>query len=71
MSSGVSASPSSLESRPPSPAAITQLWGDGSGLGAGAGGTGLEVPVVEPGTLGMCAFASRSFSVDRGRPFGQ
>lgn len=47
-------SPSSLESRPPSPAAATQLWGDGSGLEAwavtGAGGRGLEV--VEPGTLG-------------------
>lgn len=55
MSSGVSASPSSLESRPPSPAAATKLWGDGSGLGAGAGagagGRGLEVEVVEPGTL--------------------
>lgn len=54
-SSGVSASPSSLESRPPSPAAATQLCGDGSGLGAEAGagarGRGLEVEVVEPGTL--------------------
>lgn len=79
MSSGVSASPSSLESRALSPAAAAQLWGDGSGLGAGAGAGGrgveveveVEVEVAEPGTLGMCAFASRSFSVDRGRPFGQ
>ena len=57
MSSAVSASPSSLESRPPSPAAVTQMWGDGSGFGAGAvagagaGVRGLEVEVVEPGTL--------------------
>lgn len=56
MSSAVSASPSSLESRLPSPA-VNQLWGDGSGfeagaeVGAGAGGRGLEVEVVEPGTL--------------------
>ncbi len=54
-SSGVSASPSSLESRPLSPAAVTQLLGDGSGLrvwaGAGAEGKGLEVEVVEPGAL--------------------
>lgn len=51
MSSGVSASPSSLESRALSPAAATQLWGDGSrlgagaGAGAGAGGRGVEVEV--------------------------
>ena len=53
MSSGVSASPSSLESRPQSPAAATQLCGDASGLGAEArgGGRGLEMEVVEPGTL--------------------
>lgn len=75
MSSGLSVSPSSLESRPPSPAGLSQLWGDGSGLeagpGADTGGRGLEAEVADPGTLGMCAFASRSFSVDMGRPLGQ
>lgn len=76
MSSGVSASPSSLESRPSSPAVVTQLWGDGSELetraGAAAGNRGAEVDADEPpGTLGMCALASRSFSVDSSRPLGQ
>lgn len=55
MSSGVSASPSSLEKRPPSP----QLRGEdsgfgfegGAGAGAGAGATALEVEVLETGTL--------------------
>lgn len=76
MSSGDSASPSSLESRPPSPAVVAQLWGDGSELettaGATAGSRGAEVDAEEPpGTLGMCALASRSFSVDSSRPLGQ
>lgn len=56
LSSGVSASPSSLESRPPSPAAVTELRGESSELGATAGvcagGRGLEVEVMElPGAL--------------------
>lgn len=57
MSSEVSASPSSLESLPPSAAAAVQLWGTGSGFGAwagvAAGGRGLEVEAKEelPGTL--------------------
>lgn len=60
MSSGVSASPSSLESRALSPAAFAQPLGDGSGTGVtaggAAGGRGLEAEKEEdeegpPGTL--------------------
>lgn len=52
MSSGVSGSPSSLESRLLSPAVVAQLWGDGTGLGAWGGGAAwsrvLEEEVEEP-----------------------
>lgn len=75
VSSGVSASPSSLESRPPSPAEDVQPEGPGSGFeaegGVAAGGRGVDEEEVEPGALGMCALASRSFKVDSGRPLGQ
>lgn len=57
MSSVGSPSPSSLESRPPSPAATAaQLREVGSGLAAGAGaaagGAALEAELLSPGTLG-------------------
>lgn len=50
MSSGVSPSPSSLESRPPS--AAPEPRGEGSGLGgAGGAGAGAGGTEVEAGTL--------------------
>lgn len=56
LSSVGSPSPSSLESRPPSPAADTQLSEEGSGLAAGilavAEGAALESELLSPGTLG-------------------
>lgn len=74
-SSGVSASPSSLENRLPSPAEDVQPEGTGSEFEAegraAAGGRGAEEEGVGPGALGMCALASRSFNVDSGRPLGQ
>lgn len=76
LSSGVSASPSSLEGRPASPAEDVQPEGLGSGFeagaGAGVGGTGVEEDEeMGPGALGMCALASRSFKEESGRPLGQ
>lgn len=75
VSSGVSASPSSLESRPPPPAEDVQQEAAGSGFeaegGVEAGGGGVAEEELGPGTLGMCALASRSFKVDSGRPLGQ
>lgn len=71
LSSVSSPSPSSLESRQPSPAAAFLLSEEDSGLAAGvgaiAGGAALESELLSPGTLGSEKEIIGEHKVGRGK----